>query len=207
MSALNLKDKLNSKKILESAAKILESERYIKAENGVFKFTGVTPYEKQYRDPVDWLYLFLWIVSVLYQFLLLACFFFYPSSHWFSGLLEIFYDPFFIGVSGYGVFNIIHRYYPHSNRRRENVKTDIERRKRRNGHRFIGYWWINFLIMLSAAASFNYSADLSGPMGTSLKISLTCSVIGFGYELTKRKLINADSENTDLSKPQIQASQ
>lgn len=202
----NLKSKLNSEKFLKNAAMIMESEKYIEAENRVFKFAGVTPYEKQHRDQVDWLYLLLWMTTSWYQFLLLVCFFFCPPVHWMTDLLGIFYDPYFIGVSGYGIFNIIHRYYPR-NRRQSNAKIDIERRKRRNGHRFIGYWWINFLTMLCASAFFNYSADLSGPMGISLKTALACSAIGFGYELAKRKLANTDLGNIDISDPQSQAPQ
>lgn len=177
-----LKDKLNSKKLLESAAKIMESERYIRAENRVFKFAGVTPHEKEYRDNIDWLYLLLWVSSIIYQFMLLACFFLFPSSHWLSNLLGLFYDTYLLAVTGYGIFNVFHRYYP-DNRRQANIKIDKdkERRKRRNGHRFIMYWWMNFLTMLSASIFFGYSTDLSGPLGISLKTAMSCSGIGFGY--------------------------
>lgn len=194
-----LKDKLNSKKLLENAAKIMESERYIRAENRVFKFVGVTPHEKEYRDNIDWLYLSLWTSSIGYQFLLLFCFFFLSLPHWFSDLLGLLYDTYFVAVTGYGIFNIVHRYHP-EDRRRKTAAVETERRKRRNGHRFVGYWWLNFSTMFSASIFFGYSADLSGPLGISLKTAFASSAIAFGYELAKKNL-------TTPEHPQSQAPQ
>lgn len=177
-----LKDKLNSKRLIENMTKILESEQCIRAENRIFKFVGVTPHEKKYRDSIDWLYLLLWASSIIYQFMLLFCFFIYPPPYRFSDLLGLFYDTYIMAVAGYGIFNAFYHYYP-DNRRQANIKIDRdkERRKRRNGHRFIMYWWMNFLTMLSASIFFGYSTDLSGPLGISLKTAMSCSGIGFGY--------------------------
>lgn len=184
-----LKDNSISEKLLKNVAKMLESGWYIKAEDEVFKFAGVIPYEKEYRNHIDWLYLSLWIATIWYQFSLLLCFFLYPS-HWFSDLLGLLYDTYFIAVAGYGIFNIVHRYYP-NDRRKINIGIDTEKRKRRNGHRFIGYWWLNFLTMLSASIFFGYPNDLSGPLGISLKTAVACSAIGFGYKLAKKKMTSS----------------
>lgn len=153
----------------------------------MFKLLGVTPHKKEFRDVIDWLYLALLITTLGYKFSIWICFFFYPNPVLFA-LLDVAFDAYMLAVTGYATFNVAHRYHS-NNRRHQNV--DIaemdERRKERNGHKFIRYWWLNFLMMY-LATFFGWPGDLSeGPMKLSLKIAVICSAIGLGYWLAKKK--------------------
>lgn len=162
-------------------------------DNWIFRFVGVKPHDREFRDHVDWLYLLLWMSSVIYQWLIWICFLFYPDSPLFISILEDMFDPYIMAVGGYGIFNIFHRYHI-QNRRFHNVEISKDKRKERNGHRFIRYWWINFAVMFFATLLFDYDNltqnMISGPMRLSKKIAITCMAIGFGYWMAKWKWNN-----------------
>lgn len=153
----------------------------------MFKVSGVIPYRKEFRDEIDWLYLALLITTLGYKFSIWICFFFYPNPV-LSALLDVSFDAYIIAVTGYAGFNVAHRYHS-NNRRQQNVEMTgtEERRKERNGHKFIRYWWLNFLMMY-VATIFGWPSDISdGPMNLSLHIAITCTAIGIGYWIAKKK--------------------
>lgn len=153
-------------------------------EDWIFRFIGVNPSDRKHRDNIDWFYLTLWIASVGYQILLLHCFFLASNSRVIR-FMDLMAEPYLIAVEGYGIFNIVY-HYKHDDHRRHNIKVAHERRKTRNGHRFIIYWWINFL-MMTLAANFKFKYSLYETPGTSLKIAVCCTVIGIGYKYAKNK--------------------
>lgn len=158
----------------------------------VFKIIGVSPYHREFRDIVDWFYLSLWLTSIGYQILLLTCFFIYPDwtiylfYHQISipKLLGQANGAYLTAVGGYGIFNVFHRFRINE-RRSQSINVSMEKRKRRNGHRFILYWWLNFLTMFLATTFFDYSGDLTTSettvKETSFWIAMGCSVIAIGY--------------------------
>lgn len=158
----------------------------------VFKIAGVNPHHKELRDIVDWFYLSLWLTSIGYQILLLICFFIYPDwticlfSHAISipKLLSQSDGAYLTAVGGYGIFNVFQRFHLYE-RRLQDTDMIMEKRKRRNGHRFIIYWWLNFLTMFLATIFFDYSGDLTiqetTVKETSFWIATGCSVIAIGY--------------------------
>lgn len=173
-------------------------------EDKIFKFIGVYPYDREFRDNIDWLYLILWASSIAYQLLLFICFFYYPDSRIFITQLEDLFEPYLMAVTGYGVFNVLYRYRP-KNSRYHQIDVGEDRRKERNGHRFIRYWWLNFAIMFLATIFLGYDEldkNLSaGPLRISKKIAIACTAIGFGYWMAKNKwngLHRKDSANPIL---------
>lgn len=168
----------------------------------IFRISGVTPHNKELRDNIDWFYLILWLASIGYQALLLLCFFIYPDLIFtiklhnefeisFSKILNLLSGSYITAVGGYGIFNVIHRHNlrPENNRRYRDIKVSDEKRKRRNGHRFIIYWWLNFLIMFLAIIFWDFKGGIlngkEGPETTSLVIAIDCLVLAIGFKYAK----------------------
>ena len=153
---------------------------------------------------IDWFYLALWITSIGYQALLLLCFFIYPDLIFtiklhnefeisFSKILNLLAGSYITAVGGYGIFNVIHRHNlrPKNDQRYRNIKVSDEKRKRRNGHRFIIYWWLNFLIMFLAIIFWDFKGGIlngrEGPETTSLVIAIDCLVLAIGLRYAKER--------------------
>ncbi len=145
-------------------------------ENTLFKLAGVTPHEKEHREHLDYLYLSLWISSIGYQVLLLIAFFY---DYWqLAQFLEYMEEPYIVAVAGYGVVKLFY-----IDTKDKNIRLERRSRKKRTGHRFIFYWWLNFFIMTAGVFLLDRCPDniLDPPISTSLKIATMCTVIGIGY--------------------------
>jgi len=155
-----------------------------------FQIVGVKPYNKESRESLDYFYMTLWVLSVVYQVFILVAFF--NKSVWLGIFLDRLIEPYSAMVGGYGGMKLFY-VDPQSGL----IKLDTRMFKTRTGHRFILYWWLVFVLMLFwiIFSSGHFFRIVEPPAGTALTIAALCTVIAVGYRYGKYKINGKNNNN------------